>query len=189
MIIARAKAGYAVAFAAAWALAACGSSGSGGGSPLPSISSSTGSTAAPSSASSSATPSAASTATVTGPNGCPSTSAVSTAAGTTVSDPHVTTQSATTLCSYPDSNGIIAISDYRGAGYDAGTVKTALQTQLQALGGTDAVQTVSGIGDAAFEFTHAGSTTLGVISDSSYVAVIGAPSPSAALAIAKLVVS
>jgi hypothetical protein len=91
------------------------------------------------------------------------------------------------MCSYPSSSGILAISREADAEYSADTAQSALQSQAQALGlSADSVKAVSGIGDAAFEFTQAGSTTLGIVSGTAYIAVIGAPGASAAEAVAKL---
>jgi hypothetical protein len=169
-------------------LGACGSSGSGSGTGAAAQHSS-----APTSATgSSASPSAADSQAAKG-NGaftCPSASAISSATGQTVGAPQVTNQSGTTMCSYPDaSGGILAVSDEADAGFSGDAVKSALSGQAQALGGgADSVTPVSGLGDAAFEFTQSGLTTLGIVSGSAYLAVIGAPSPAAALAVAKLVI-
>lgn len=126
----------------------------------------------------------------TGAAGCPSASAVSSALADTVSAPQLTKQAGTTMCSYPTASGrIVAISRYADSNYSADDVRGALQSQATALGGSaDGVRPVSGIGDAAFEFSVAGATTLGIVSGSAYIAVIGAPGPVAALAVAKLVV-
>lgn len=120
-------------------------------------------------------------------NGCPDAASVSAAAGIQLSTPQVTNQSGTLLCSYPSGTGVLAVSREGDAEYSPDTAKSALQDQAQALGlSADSVKTVNGLGDAAYEFTQDGSTTLGIVSGTAYIAVIGAPSAAAAKAVAEV---
>ena len=175
---------WVAAVALAATLSACSSSGTGVG-----VGASSNSNTSVSQASASPTEDGTQAASGGSTSGCPSVPAVSAAASTTVSAPRVTKQADTTMCSYPEaSGGVIAITDESDAEYSADDVQGALTSQVQALGGdADKVTSVSGIGDAAYEFTQDGLTTLGIVSGSAYWSVIGAPSPAAALALAKLV--